>query len=65
MMVAGLTLAAFVTAAISGMTGLGGGTILVVILYAAGLAPTVAVPVHASVQLVSNGAIVTKKVVVQ
>ena len=48
--------AAFVTAVISGMTGLGGGTILIVILYAAGLAPAVAVPVHASVQLVSNSA---------
>ncbi|MEE2780540.1 MAG: sulfite exporter TauE/SafE family protein [Myxococcota bacterium] len=56
MMVALLTVAAFATAVISGMTGLGGGTILVVILYAAGLAPSVAVPVHASVQLVSNGA---------
>ena len=44
------------TAAISGMTGLGGGTILVAVMFAVGLVPAVAVPVHAVVQLVSNGA---------
>jgi uncharacterized membrane protein YfcA len=49
-----LTLAAFFAAVLSGMTGLGGGTLLIAVLYAAGLAPGVAVPLHAGVQLVSN-----------
>ena len=50
------TLAAvgFVTAALSGVAGIGGGTILIGVLYAIGLAPAVAVPLHASVQFVSN-----------
>ena len=51
-----LTVAALITAIISGMTGLGGGTMLVVILYSVGLTPTIAVTVHAAVQLASNGA---------
>lgn len=50
-----LTAAAFGAAILSGMTGLGGGTLLIAALYAAGLAPTVAVPLHAGVQLLSNG----------
>ncbi len=49
-----LTLAALFAAILSGMTGLGGGTLLIAVLYAVGLAPTVAVPLHAGVQLVSN-----------
>ena len=56
MMTVLLTVAALVTATISGMAGLGGGTVLVAIFFAVGLAPGVAVPVHAAVQLVSNGA---------
>lgn len=44
----------FLTAALSGIAGVGGGTILIGILYAMGLTPTVAVPLHAAVQFVSN-----------
>src|SRR6185503_4606451 len=44
----------FLTSALSGVAGLGGGTILIGVLYALGLAPTVAVPLHAAVQFVSN-----------
>ena len=46
--------AAFLTAMLSGIAGVGGGTILIGIFYAIGLAPAQAVPLHASVQLVSN-----------
>lgn len=46
--------AAFFTATLSGIAGIGGGTILIGIFYAVGLAPVVAVPLHAAVQLVSN-----------
>ncbi|MDB5969256.1 MAG: sulfite exporter TauE/SafE family protein [Hydrocarboniphaga sp.] len=51
----GLTAAAFCTAALSGIAGLGGGTILIGLFYAAGLTPVQAVPLFAAVQLVSNG----------
>jgi uncharacterized membrane protein YfcA len=44
----------FFTSALSGVAGLGGGTILIGVLYALGLAPTVAVPLFAAVQFVSN-----------
>lgn len=47
--------AALVGGTLSAMTGLGGGTFLIAVLYAAGLGPTVAVPLHAGVQLVANG----------
>jgi uncharacterized membrane protein YfcA len=46
--------AAFLTATLSGIAGVGGGTILIGIFYAIGMAPMQAVPLHASVQLVSN-----------
>lgn len=49
-----LTLAAFATAALSSMTGLGGGTILMAVFLTAGMTPVVAIPLHAAVQLVSN-----------
>lgn len=49
-----LTLAAFLSATLSGITGLGGGTILIAVIYAIGLLPVVAVPLHAGVQLASN-----------
>ena len=49
-----LTLAAFLTATLSGITGLGGGTVLIAVIYAIGLLPVVAVPLHAGVQLASN-----------
>jgi uncharacterized membrane protein YfcA len=51
---AALVAVGFLTAALSGVAGLGGGTILIGVLYALGLAPTVAVPLHAAVQFVSN-----------
>ncbi len=50
----GLTVAAFLTAALSGVAGLGGGTILIGLFYAIGLPPVQAVPLFAAVQLVSN-----------
>lgn len=46
---------AFLTATLSGIAGIGGGTILIAIFYALGLAPGVAVPLHAAVQLFANG----------
>lgn len=49
-----LTLAAGLTAALSAMAGLGGGTILIAVLYAVGLTPVAAVPLHAGVQLAAN-----------
>ncbi|MFP5357537.1 MAG: TSUP family transporter [Gammaproteobacteria bacterium] len=49
-----LVLAAFLTAALSGVAGLGGGTILIGLFYAAGLPPVQAVPLFAAVQFVSN-----------
>jgi uncharacterized membrane protein YfcA len=44
----------FGTAALSGVAGIGGGTILIGVLYALGLAPTAAIPLFAAVQTVSN-----------
>lgn len=56
MLALALTLIALLAATLSGMAGIGGGTILIAAMYALGLTPVVAVPVHAGVQLVSNGA---------
>lgn len=53
-MTALLTVVALLTAALSAITGLGGGTILIAAMLAAGLPPVIAVPLHAAVQLVSN-----------
>src|SRR5688572_24011375 len=50
----GLTAVAFVTSALSGVAGLGGGTILIAVLYSMGMAPVEAVPLFAAVQFVSN-----------
>jgi uncharacterized membrane protein YfcA len=50
-----LGLAAFVGAVISGITGIGGGTLLIAMMFAVGLTPVLAVPLHAAVQLVANG----------
>lgn len=44
----------FLTATVSGVAGLGGGTILIGVLYALGLTPVVAVPLFAAVQFVAN-----------
>lgn len=49
-----VAVAAFLTATLSGIAGLGGGTILIGIFYALGMAPAMAVPLHAAVQLISN-----------
>lgn len=46
--------AAFCTATLSGVAGLGGGSILIGLFYAIGLPPVEAVPLFAAVQLVSN-----------
>jgi uncharacterized membrane protein YfcA len=51
---AALAAVGFLTAALSGLAGIGGGTILIGVLYAIGLSPVVAVPLHAAVQFVSN-----------
>ena len=55
MLTAALAAVGFLTAVLSGVAGLGGGTVLIAVFYALGLAPAVAVPLHATVQLVSNG----------
>jgi len=49
-----LTLTGLLTSALSGVAGLGGGTILIGVIYSLGLAPVEAVPLFAAVQLVSN-----------
>lgn len=49
-----LVAVAFVSATLSGLAGAGGGTILIGAIYAAGMPPVVAVPLHAIVQLASN-----------
>jgi uncharacterized membrane protein YfcA len=54
LLTAALAAVGFLTAVLSGVAGLGGGTILIGVFYALGLAPAVAVPLHAAVQFVSN-----------
>jgi uncharacterized membrane protein YfcA len=54
MLAAAVALVGLLTAALSGVAGIGGGTILIGVFYAMGLAPTTAVPLHAAVQFVSN-----------
>ncbi|MGB0954945.1 MAG: TSUP family transporter [Panacagrimonas sp.] len=49
-----LLLTAFLSATLSGAAGLGGGTILIAVMFAVGLPPTQAVALFAAVQLVSN-----------
>jgi uncharacterized protein len=49
-----IAVAAFFTATLSGIAGVGGGTVLIAVFYALGFAPMVAVPLHAAVQLISN-----------
>lgn len=49
-----LTVFAFLTSMLSGVAGLGGGTILIGVFFALGLTPVEAVPLFAAVQLVSN-----------
>ena len=54
MMVWILAAAAFLGATISAIAGIGGGTVLIAAMFAVGLAPAVALPLHAVVQLASN-----------
>lgn len=49
-----LTVFAFLTSTLSGIAGLGGGTILIGVFFALGLTPLEAVPLFAAVQFVSN-----------
>ncbi|MEQ1439131.1 sulfite exporter TauE/SafE family protein [Fontimonas sp. SYSU GA230001] len=53
---AAILFVAFLTATLSGVAGLGGGTILIGVFYALGLSPAEAVPLFAAVQFVSNSA---------
>lgn len=46
---------ALLAAVLSAVAGVGGGTVLIAALYAAGLSPLVALALHAIVQAVSNG----------
>lgn len=55
MLSAALCGAAFVGAVLSGALGLGGGTLLIAVLFAARLPPAEAVPLFAIVQMVANG----------
>lgn len=54
LLTAALAAVGFLTAVLSGIAGLGGGTVLIGVFYALGLAPAVAVPLHATVQFTSN-----------
>lgn len=56
MLLAAFCLTAFVAAIVSGALGLGGGTLLIAVLFAAGLPPAQAVPLFAIVQLSANSA---------
>lgn len=47
--------AALLTAMLSAIAGLGGGVILIGLLFASGMSPPLALPLHAGVQLASNG----------
>ncbi len=49
-----VVLVGFLSAALSAIAGLGGGTVLIGVLYAIGLHPTVAVPLFSAVQFFSN-----------
>lgn len=50
-----LILAATAGAIISAVAGLGGGALLIGVMFALGMSPVIAVPLHAAVQMVSNG----------
>ena len=50
-----LTAAGFCAATLSATIGMAGGTFLLAVMLVAGLAPFVAIPLHAGVQLFSNG----------
>ncbi len=54
MLATAIVLVGFLTATLSGVAGLGGGTILIGVFYALGMAPAEAVPLFAAVQFVAN-----------
>ena len=47
--------AALVGSTLSGFLGMGGGIFLLTVLFLCGLEPALAIPIHALVQLTSNG----------
>lgn len=49
-----LTAAALLTSTLSGVAGMGGGAILIAVMFAFGMPPALALPLHAGVQLASN-----------
>ena len=55
MLIPALTLAAGVGATISGIVGMAGGTFLLAIMILLGVTHPVLIPLHAAVQLISNG----------
>lgn len=54
MLALALSLVAFLASALSAVAGLGGGTILIAVLYGIGLTPAVAIPLFSAVQFTSN-----------
>lgn len=54
-LLAATCVAAYLTATLSGVLGMGGGVVLLAVFFLAGIDPLVALPLHAAVQLVSNG----------
>ncbi|MES1928507.1 hypothetical protein SADO_04590 [Salinisphaera dokdonensis CL-ES53] len=54
LLIVALVAAALVTATLSGMAGMGGGAILIAVMFAFGMPPALALPLHAGVQLASN-----------
>lgn len=54
MLATALIAAALVTATLSGTAGMGGGALLIGTMFALGMAPALALPLHAGVQLASN-----------
>ena len=54
LLTAALVVAALVTATLSGLAGMGGGAVLIAVMFALGMPPALALPLHAGVQLASN-----------
>jgi len=53
-MTVALVAAALITSTLSGVAGMGGGAILIAVMFAFGMHPALALPLHAGVQLASN-----------
>ena len=54
LMTVALVAAALITSTLSGVAGMGGGAILIAVMFAFGMHPALALPLHAGVQLASN-----------